>query len=241
MQKFVIGDIHGGLKALKEVLAKTPIQKEDLLIFLGDYVDGWSESAETIDFLMDLSKEQKCIFIRGNHDELVLDYLKNGINLKSWRDHGGEATIANYAAQSEETIAKHIAFLEETILYHVDDENRLFIHGGFANHRGPQHEYYPHLMSWDRSLWETACAIDPKLKPEDIRYPNRLRMFKEIYIGHTPVTRIGRDTPTNFANVWNIDTGAAFKGSLSILNIDTKEYWQSTAVHELYPEEKGRN
>lgn len=241
MQKFVIGDIHGGLKALKEVLAKTPIQKEDLLIFLGDYVDGWSESAETIDFLMDLSKEQKCIFIRGNHDELVLDYLKNGINLKSWRDHGGEATIQNYAAQSEETIAKHIAFLEETILYYVDDENRLFIHGGFANHRGPQHEYYPHLMCWDRSLWETACAIDPKLTPEDIRYPNRLRMFKEIYIGHTPVTRIGRDTPTNFANVWNIDTGAAFKGSLSILNVATKEYWQSTAVHELYPEEKGRN
>jgi serine/threonine protein phosphatase 1 len=46
----VIGDIHGGIKALKQVLQKADVTKEDTLIFLGDYVDGWSESAEVISF-----------------------------------------------------------------------------------------------------------------------------------------------------------------------------------------------
>ena len=76
---------------------------------------------------------------------------------------------------------------------------------------------------------------------DDDRYPKRLKLFKEIYIGHTPVTRVGFDVPANFANVWNIDTGAAFKGKLSMLDIDSKEIWQSQAVHSLYPKESGRN
>jgi hypothetical protein len=45
----------------------------------------------------------------------------------------------------------------------------------------------------------------------------------------------------NFANVWNIDTGAAFKGPLSIIDADTKEVWQSEPVYKLYPSEMGRN
>ena len=37
---FVIGDIHGGLKALLQVLNKLEVKEEDSLIFVGDYVDG---------------------------------------------------------------------------------------------------------------------------------------------------------------------------------------------------------
>ena len=72
-------------------------------------------------------------------------------------------------------------------------------------------------------------------------YPKRLTHHKEIYIGHTPVTRINRDIPTQMANVWNVDTGAAFHGKLSLIDVDTKEFWQSDPVYKLYPEEDGRN
>ncbi|MCK5443534.1 MAG: serine/threonine protein phosphatase, partial [Maribacter sp.] len=80
-----------------------------------------------------------------------------------------------------------------------------------------------------------------KLNNEDQLYPQRLSHYKEIYIGHTPVTRMGRTTPQNAANVWNIDTGAAFKGPLSIIDIDTKQIWQSDPVYTFYSKEKGRN
>jgi len=43
------------------------------------------------------------------------------------------------------------------------------------------------------------------------------------------------------ANLWNIDTGAAFKGPISLVDIESKQVWQSDPVHELYPQETGRN
>ncbi|MDB9980437.1 serine/threonine protein phosphatase, partial [Ulvibacter sp.] len=47
--------------------------------------------------------------------------------------------------------------------------------------------------------------------------------------------------PVNCANVWNIDTGAAFKGPLSVIEASSKEVWQSDPVWHLYPDEEGRN
>jgi serine/threonine protein phosphatase 1 len=125
--------------------------------------------------------------------------------------------------------------------YHIDSQNRLFLHAGFTNQHGPQSEYYPNMVYWDRTLWEMVCAIDSSISEEDDKYPKRLKLFKEIYIGHTPVTRVGFDKPANFANVWNVDTGAAFKGKISMLDVDSMEIWQSEPVYKLYPEEKGRN
>jgi serine/threonine protein phosphatase 1 len=66
-------------------------------------------------------------------------------------------------------------------------------------------------------------------------------LYSEIYIGHTPTTRIKETIPVNKACVWNIDTGAAFVGPLTILDIETKNYWQSEPLPQLYPNEKGRN
>jgi serine/threonine protein phosphatase 1 len=43
------------------------------------------------------------------------------------------------------------------------------------------------------------------------------------------------------ANVWNVDTGAAFEGPLTIMDVKTKEFWQSEPLPNLYPTEKGRN
>ena len=44
---YVIGDIHGALKALIQVLEKVQPTTNDTFVFLGDYVDGWSESAQS--------------------------------------------------------------------------------------------------------------------------------------------------------------------------------------------------
>lgn len=63
MRTYAIGDIHGGLKALIQLLNKMEVKDEDTLIFLGDYVDGWSESAQVIQFLIELSQKINCVFI----------------------------------------------------------------------------------------------------------------------------------------------------------------------------------
>ncbi len=241
MKTYVIGDIHGGLKALQQLIFKVKLQKNDTLIFLGDYVDGWSESPQVIDFLIELQSKYTCIFIRGNHDDLLLNYLKTNTYTEEWFLHGGRSTLEAYKNIDSSTKEKHIQFLEKLQDYYLDSNNRLFIHAGFTNSKGVKYEYFKPLYYWDRTLWEMAVALDPSLKPNDILYPKRLKHYSEIYIGHTPVTRINRTIPTNAANVWNIDTGAAFKGKLSILDINSKKYWQSEALFELYSNEKGRN
>lgn len=241
MRKVVIGDIHGGFKALKQLIEKANLPKNTKYIFVGDYVDGWSESAEVVSYLMDFSKKNECIFLRGNHDELLSKYLKSDEINPMWLREGGDSSVKSYSNISEEEKEKHLHFLENLVNFHVDSENRLFLHAGFTNLHGPQYEYYPNMVYWDRTLWEMACALDTTISKKDNRYPKRLKLFKEIFIGHTPVTRVGFDKPTNFANVWNVDTGAAFKGKISMMDVDSKEIWQSEPVYSLYPDEKGRN
>ena len=240
-RRLAIGDIHGGLKALHQVLERADVTPDDQLIFLGDYVDGWSESPQVIDFLIRLQKTHDCILIRGNHDDLCYQWLKHNKDNPQWIFHGGKATVDAYAKTDNTKRQEHILFFEALEDYYLSDDKKLFLHAGFTNQHGVTHEYFSKMFYWDRSLWEMVLALDPKLSKTDIRYPKRLLHYNEIYIGHTPTIRIGEDTPVNIANVWNIDTGAAFKNPLTIIDTDTKAYWQSDPVYMLYPDEKGRN
>ena len=237
----VIGDIHGGLRALHQIMLRAKVTTNDTLIFLGDYVDGWSESPQVIDYLINLGKTQNCIFIRGNHDELLLNWLNESKDNLQWYNHGGEATVLAYAKVNEALKKVHIEFLKALKPYFLDTKNRLFIHAGFTNMNGVAYEYYPRFFSWDRTLWETALSLDENLDIESEYYPRRLTLYNEIYIGHTPTTRIGSTIPVKKACVYNVDTGAAFKGPLTVMDVDSKEFWQSEPLNELYFNEKGRN
>jgi serine/threonine protein phosphatase 1 len=240
----VIGDIHGGLRALHQIIERANVTQNDTLIFLGDYVDGWSQSPDVIDYLIKIKEHQNCIFIKGNHDELLLDWLQNkneNIDESMWFKHGGEATVIAYSKVSQSTINKHIAFLKSLENYHLDNQNRLFIHAGFTNMNGIAYEYFPKLFYWDRTLWETALAMNETIDKDSVYYPRRFLLYKEIFIGHTPVTKIGETIPIQKACIWNVDTGAAFKGPLTIMDVDSKEFWQSEPLPNLYPTEKGRN
>ena len=237
----VIGDIHGGLKALKQVMDRALVTPNDTLIFLGDYVDGWSQSPQVLDFLIELRKKQNCIFIKGNHDDLLLNYLKTNTYHEEWFKHGGKSTIDAYKKVAPNTIQKHLVFLEQLQTHFVDQKNRLFIHAGFTNLKGVEYEFFKPLFYWDRTLWELALALDKNIPFESDLYPNRLKLYPEIFIGHTPTSRINETKPVQKACVWNIDTGAAFTGSLTILDIETKQFWQSDALPSLYPLENGRN
>ena len=92
----VIGDIHGGLKAVHQVFEKAKVTSEDKLIFLGDYVDGWSESAGVVDYMMQLANSHECIFIKGNHDAWCEGWLRTGDADKTWLLHGGVPTVSSY-------------------------------------------------------------------------------------------------------------------------------------------------
>jgi serine/threonine protein phosphatase 1 len=237
---YVIGDIHGALKALKQVIARAPLQKRDTLIFLGDYVDGWSESGQVLDYLMQLRSTYNCIFLKGNHDVLLQDYLEEGIAPAQWLVHGGKASVECYKKNYFDESA-HIEFIEQLHNYYIDDKRRLFVHAGFTSMQGPEKEQQEANFYWDRTLWETALAFNSGIDIDSPYYPNRFKLFEEIFIGHSSVLKFGTNQPMHLLNLWNLDTGAAYTGKLTIMDVDTNLFWQSDPVWELYPKEVGRN
>ncbi|RNC84157.1 MAG: serine/threonine protein phosphatase [Winogradskyella sp.] len=241
MRTIAIGDIHGGLRGLTQVLERANVTPNDTLIFLGDYVDGWSESAQVIEYLIELSKTNQCVFIKGNHDAWCEEWLAYDIINEVWYAHGGKETIESYNAFSEEDKKKHFIFFESMDMYHIDTNNRLFVHAGFASMHGVKKEYNIQTLYYDRTLWEMALTMDKRIEKHSYLYPNRLKHYSEIYIGHTPTLNYNSRQPMNAINVWNVDTGAAFTGPLSAMDIDTKEVYQSDTLINLYPNEKGRN
>ena len=236
---FAIGDIHGGYRALRQVLEKVGLKKDDRLIFLGDYVDGWSESRQVIELLMELDTRQDCIFILGNHDAWCEEWLMGWGADPDWTFHGGQATVDSYKDISIEDREKHLRFFNKMRPFY-EDNDCLFIHAGFSSMHGPAREHNPSNYTWDRTLWEMALAVDPRIPKTSLFYPQRLLLYDEIFIGHTPTTNYDETTPMHKCNVWNLDTGAAFQGRISVMNVGSKKFWQSDVVQQLYPGEIGR-
>ena len=273
MRKLVIGDIHGALKALEQVLERAKYNPVlDKLIFLGDYVDGWSESAELIEYLINLKEKSKSnnvdpdpvIFLLGNHDKWCKDWLNSGHSSINWTENGGNATIQSYIRTGYLVKQSHKDFFNQCLSYYIDDQNRGFVHGGYTSRKGLGYEDYEADYYWDRDLWTLALMTEgrfheePKPVKDGMPSSRRFERHKELYIGHTPTMKWNCKShypewtspnqalngpitvPMRRCNVWNMDTGAGWSGKLTIMDIDTKEYFQSDFVKELYPDEKGR-
>ena len=97
----------------------------------------------------------------------------------------------------------------------------------------PLNETLAHTMMWDRHLWTAALGVrNSKMKliyAED---------FNQIFIGHTATTFWGTDKPMKADKIWNTDTGAGGGGKLTIMDVNTNEYWQSDNVPSLYPDDE---
>jgi len=228
MRTFVLGDPHGGYYALLQVLKRAKFNKEnDRLICLGDVADGWSMVPECFEELL---KIKNLVYVRGNHDQWLKDFLKEGKQPDVWTLQGGQASKNAYLFDHPDLMKKHLAFLKTTKFYFIDEKNRCYVHGGIKPGIHPKDTDKMYL-SWDRKLWEN-------------RYDSNLmwrlgKQFKNIYVGHTSIYRFSH-RPLKYDPVWFMDTGGGWEGKLSLMNVDTEELFQSDLVLDLYPQERGR-
>ena len=227
MRTFVLGDIHGAYKALKQCFQKAEFDHEtDQLIFLGDVCDGWPEVYEAIDELL---KVRNLVFIIGNHDNWALTWAKTGQVPEIWLAQGGKATIESY---SRSFPSDHIRLLSQAKEYYIE-KNKLFVHGGIKPFVEPC-EQDKSIFIWNRELVNLA------IKKKTLNDESQITRFTEVYVGHTPTINYESDKPVHACEVWLMDTGAGWHGKLSMMNIDTKEIFQSDPVPDLYPEHTGR-
>jgi serine/threonine protein phosphatase 1 len=126
----------------------------------------------------------------------------------------------------------HIKLFRTAPVKYVED-NKLFVHGGIDPNI-PLEKQHRDTLLWDRNL-----LINSKIKGHN-RPDYKFTDFDDIFVGHTTTWIFNTDKPVHYAEVWGLDTGAGWEGKLTIMDIDTKEYYQSDIVSDLYPGEPGR-
>lgn len=215
MSLFAIGDIHGRAAAFNQVLKASNFDKKyDTLISLGDIVDGGRRTKTCLNKLLSIKNK---ILILGNHDVWALQWMKTGTELPIWVHQGGYATMESYNFDWESVPQKHILLLQQSIPYYIDINNNLYVHGGFDPDK-PINIQDPYDLTWDRDIIDYA-----RLKP----IPN----YNHVFIGHTTTQLTDKEklptTPVTFNNLTMLDTGAGWNGPLTIMNTETRMYWQS--------------
>lgn len=235
MSTFVLGDIHGAFKALKQCFKRSEFSLEnDCLIFLGDVCDRGPDTVECIDFLLEVNN---LIPLMGNHDWWTMKWLKGEeFDMEKWMKHGGQETYDSYTQSHDFDSLKqtHLKkYYDKLLPYFKDDHNRVFVHAGFdwtgpIEETGFSNDYY-----WDRELFRAAVHYHP----ENLKFP-KSSPYEEIYIGHSPTHRLNSQfdgsKPIRLCNVWCMDQGAGWGLQLSMMDIDSKVVFQSDRVDELY-------
>ena len=222
MRTFVIGDIHGAHKALLQCLQRSGWDGEkDRLIVLGDVCDVYPEVRQCIDTLIAL---KHCDYIIGNHDLWALDWATQGLKPAVWLEQGGDQTIRSYGGGPMPR--EHVDFLNRAHRW-LEVDGRVFVHAGFDPDK-PLETQSLEVLAWDRGLLRRAW------KEEHAGRSRPIGSYNEIFLGHTPAGIFQGVVPLHVCNVWAMDTGAGWSGPLTLMDVETKEYWQSDPTPALY-------
>jgi serine/threonine protein phosphatase 1 len=220
---YAIGDIHGRLDLLNELLARISSDialrptARPLYVFLGDYIDRGSASRETIDRLIEHGKTHESVFLKGNHELIAIKCLSDRGLFDQWLRLGGLETLVSYGVPAE-TLAngKQIAELQSAFhgalpqahfRFFRDLKNSFECGDFFFAHAGVKPNVELSRQKENDLLWIRGEFLMSK---DDFG--------KIIVHGHTPTREIEVGP-----NRINIDTGAFATGRLSCLVLEGEE------------------
>jgi serine/threonine protein phosphatase 1 len=220
---WAVGDIHGRLDLLEPLVrgivadADASVADRKIVIFLGDYVDRGPDSRGVISFLADLPRDGdiEWRFLKGNHEETMLDFLTDPAIGPQWCEYGGEATFASYGLKLPDLRHKpeawaHLAadldhrltagerrFLEALEL-NVTVGDYFFVHAG-ARPGVTLDQQTAHDMMWIRRTFLDSDVV-----------------FDRVVVhGHTPTAEVHADHRR-----LGIDTKAYASGRLTALRLE---------------------
>lgn len=94
---FALGDIHGCISFLEDLIAKITVDpKDDQIVFIGDYVDRGPDTKGVVEFILELKEKYRVTCLIGNHERMFLDYYDYGHNRELYFTNGGTSTIVSY-------------------------------------------------------------------------------------------------------------------------------------------------
>jgi serine/threonine protein phosphatase 1 len=211
---FAIGDIHGCLSKLERIISKTGIDtEEDTLVFIGDYIDRGPDSRGVVDFVLDLKRKIRTIIcLKGNHEQMFLDYVCLNKNEDLYLSNGGDTTIASYGYRNVRGDRElnvpdsHMEFFNSLLpCYETDDY--IFVHAGLRENVLLKNQNIKDM------LW--------------IRHDFIMSSYdfgKTVVFGHTPMSH---SKPLFLPGRIGIDTGAAYGGFLTCVELPSRKIYQA--------------
>ncbi len=236
MKTFVIGDVHGRCGQLLSLLGMIPRnESSDTLVFLGDLIDRGPDAPGCVAHVLKLTRSnpEQIICLRGNHEQMLLDFIAGTSNIWITPVTGGERTFEQYAGKTLAVISEmnieearhtmenkipreHLEFFSERPFYH-EDEYAFYVHAGLDHGKHPS-ETSPQLLLWSR----------------DMDFYKNYR-GKPCLFGHTPTAflplrgRVGRHGIYIFHSAIGIDTGYNHSSPLSCLSLPDFTLYQAFA------------
>jgi serine/threonine protein phosphatase 1 len=208
---FAVGDIHGCYDKLVAIMKILPWKREsdDLLLFIGDYIDRGPRSRDVVEFLVRLKKNGgNFVFLKGNHEKMLLDYYVHQKDQMLYVANGGAETIASYVEggigrKAFELPEDHLEFLLSLDLYHENDDY-LFVHAGVRDGI-PVNEQSEEDLLWIR---------------EEFIY-STYDWSRRVIFGHTAL-----ETPFVTPGKIGIDTGAVYGNKLTAVELPAMRFYQ---------------
>lgn len=229
-QAFVVGDIHGMNTALEALLENWDKNTQEL-IFVGDYTDRGEDSAATLKKVYTLQQEHGAICLRGNHEQLFLDFLNHpSMKWKLYQRNGGATTLSNILNVPESQInafdADHLAkevmqilpWLKawlENLPYYYEFGEFIIVHAGVDLSLEDWKDTKPYDFIWIR---------DPFHNGEN-------NTNRTIIFGHTPTVNLNQSV-----SIWKkdnkigIDTAAVYGGRLTAITIDKHQHLETYQI-----------
>jgi serine/threonine protein phosphatase 1 len=224
---YVLGDLHCNYKGLMQVLEKVNFNYEkDNLYFIGDLFDGIGKDADKC--LLELLKIKNLNPCMGNHDLWVKHWLNKNQKNKTWLKSGGNYTVEKLL--NLPYFAVHLTTYFQKVKPWYNYNNYFICHAGFDNRKSAINQKEINF-SINRSLFQKAIVCSSQKRLLKFNFNNMDFTFEKVIIGHTP-TISGK--PEFVSNVINIDTGSANTGKLTLMNLNTLEYYQSDLTKKLY-------
>jgi len=236
MKTFIVGDIHGRCAQLLNLLDMLPRDpNSDTLVFLGDLIDRGADAPGCVEHIRNMCSDnpERVICLRGNHEQMLMDFLDGFNNIWLTPVTGGERTFEQYTGlpvrvESEKDLealrhaledslpVEHLAFMQSTRLYH-EDEYAIYVHAGLDEGKHPS-ESSPMSLLWMR----------------DMDFYKNYR-GKPCVFGHTPTPllplrgRLGRHGIYISHSAVGLDTGYNHTSPLSCLSLPDFSLYQTFA------------
>ena len=211
-----IGDIHGEWDKFVSLYRQIDFQPgRDLLVFLGDYIDRGSAPLHVLKWLFAHKNNEHIIILRGNHEQMMLDYYREGGCNNLWLWNGGDVTRDALDEEDSTLKGDFLSFIKELPLsYRINANGKHF----FFCHAGVDPDIPLELQDEETLLWIREEFYD-YYDGEDI-----------IVTGHTNVEYIeqGKTMPIIRNNMILMDTGSYMPhGLVSCVDVLSGRIWQS--------------